>query len=227
METILFWIIIAIIIFDLLFEKFLDYLNIKSLKAELPKELEGIYETDKYRKSQLYERETSKFSFISSAFSLIIILSMLFFGGFTFLDEFVRSITENLYLRTLAFFGIIGFAFDIITIPFQVYSTFVIEDKYGFNKTTPITFITDKLKSWLISVIIGGLLLIFILWAWLSLENFFVPVVLSGLTAFMIFMAMFYSSLIVPMFNKLTPLEDGSLKQKIKEFAEKSNFKLR
>ncbi len=227
METILFWLIIGIIIFDFIFEKYLDYLNIKSLKEELPKELNGIYEEDKYKKSQLYEKETSKFSLVSSIFSLLIILGMLFFGGFTFIDGLVRDITDNEYLRTLAFFGIIGLSFDLITLPFQIYSTFVIEEKYGFNKTTPKTFIGDKLKSWLVSVLIGGALMSFILWAWLSLNNLFVPVVLGGLTAFMIFMAMFYSSLIVPLFNKLMPLEDGSLKQKISDFAYKCNFKLK
>jgi len=227
METVLFWIIIGIIIFDFIFEKYLDYLNIKSLKEELPNELNGIYDKEKYKKSQFYERETSKFSLVSSIFSLLIILGMLSFGGFTAVDEFVRNLTDNIYIRTLAFFGIIGLTFDLITLPFQIYSTFVIEEKYGFNKTTTKTFIGDKLKSWLVSIIIGGALISFILWAWLSLNNLFVPVVLAGLTAFMIFMAMFYASLIVPLFNKLMPLEDGSLKRKISDFAYKCNFKLK
>ena len=227
MENLLFWLIIGIIIFDFIFEKYLDYLNIKSLKEELPKELSGIYDKDKYKKSQLYEKETSKFSLVSSIFSLLIILGMLSLGGFTINDEFVRSITDNEYFRTLAFFGILGLAFDLVSLPFQIYSTFVIEEKYVFNKTTSKTLITDKLKSWLITVIIGGALMCFILWAWLSLDNLFVPVVLAGLTAFMIFMAMFYSSLIVPLFNKLLPLEDGSLKQKISDFADKCNFRLK
>lgn len=227
METLLFWLIIGIIIFDFIFEKYLDYLNIKSLKEELPSELKGIYDKDKYKKSQLYERETSKFSLVSSIFSLLIILGMLLLGGFTIVDELVRDFTDNIYFRTLAFFGILGLAFDLMTLPFQIYSTFVIEEKYGFNNITTKTFITDKLKSWLVTIIIGASLMSFILWAWLTLNNLFVPVVLGGLTAFMIFMAMFYSSLIVPLFNKLMPLEDGSLKQKISDFAYKCNFKLK
>jgi STE24 endopeptidase len=227
METILFWIIISIIIFDFIFEKTLDYLNIKNLKEKLPDELKGIYDEDKYKKSQAYQKTSSRFSLISSSFSLVLILMILFFGGFAYLDNFVRNLSGNIYIRTLLFFGILGIVFDLLSVPFQLYSTFVIEEKFGFNKTRPLTFVLDKIKSWVLSIVIGGALMSFILWSWISLDAFFIPVVLGGLTFFMIFMAMFYSSLIVPFFNKLTPLEEGSLKTKIQEFASKSNFKLK
>lgn len=227
MENTIFWIIIVIIVFDFLFEKFLDYLNIKNLKDELPIELKDIYDSEKYKKSQQYERISTKFSLITSLFSLFIILVMLFGGGFTFLDEFVREVSDNIYLKTLLFFGIMGIAFDIVSIPFQIYGTFVIEEKFGFNKTTMKTFILDKLKSWAISILIGGGLLSFILWAWLSMGELFLPIVFVGLSLFMIFMAMFYTQLIVPLFNKLTPLEQGGLREKIEDFAIKTGFKLK
>ena len=227
MENTLFWIIIAIILFDFLFEKILDYLNIKNLKEKLPLELNDIYDGDKYKKSQQYERVTTKFSFITSLFSLILILLMLFDGGFTFLDEFVRGVSESIYLRTLMFFGILGFTFDVISIPFQIYGTFVLEEKFGFNKTTIKTFAFDKLKSWAISILLGGGIISFILWAWLTMGSLFFPIVFAGLSLFMIFMAMFYSQLIVPLFNKLTPLEDGTLRGKIEKFANKTGFKLK
>lgn len=227
MVNTIFWIIVAIIIFDFFFEKFLDYLNIKNLKDELPLELKGIYDSGKYKRSQQYERISTKFSLTTSLFSLFVILLMLFGGGFTFLDEFVRAASESIYLKTLLFFGIMGITFDIISIPFQIYGTFVIEEKFGFNKTTMKTFMLDKLKSWAISILIGGGLLSFILWAWLSMGDLFLPVVFTGLSIFMIFMAMFYAQLIVPLFNKLTPLEQGSLREKIEEFASKTGFKLK
>lgn len=227
MENTIFWIIIVIIVFDFLFEKFLDYLNIKNLKDELPIELKDVYESDKYKKSQQYERISTKFSLTTSLFSVFIILIMLIGGGFTFLDEFVREVSDSIYLKTLLFFGIMGITFDLVSIPFQIYGTFVIEEKFGFNKTTMKTFILDKLKSWAISILIGGGLLSFILWAWLSMEELFLPIVFIGLSLFMIFMAMFYTQLIVPLFNKLTPLEQGGLREKIENFAIKTGFKLK
>lgn len=226
MEKTIFWIIIGIILFDFIFEKILDWLNYRNMKDEIPKELEGIYDEEKYRKSQQYEKVTTRFSLVTSTFSLILILIMLFAGGFGLLDTWVRSISENIYLRTVIFFGILGLAFDLISIPFQIYSTFVIEEKFGFNKTTAKIFILDKLKGYLLSIVIGGGLLMFILWAWLSTGNWFWVIVLGGMSAFMIFMSMFYTQLIVPLFNKQTPLEEGELRDAINAFADKAGFKL-
>ena len=227
MEQTIFWIIIGIIFFDFIFEKVLDYLNVKAMKDEIPEELEGIYDPEKYKKSQQYSKVNTRFSLLTSTFSLILILAMLFAGGFGILDEWVRSVTDSIYLRTLLFFGVLGFAADILSTPFSVYGTFVIEEKFGFNKTTVKTFILDKLKGYLLSAIIGGGLLMFILWAWLSTGNWFWLIVLGGMSAFMIFMAMFYTQLIVPLFNKQTPLEEGELRNAINDFANKAGFKLK
>ncbi|MCB2207633.1 MAG: M48 family metallopeptidase [Bacteroidetes bacterium] len=226
MENTIFWIIIAIILFDFIFEKVLDYLNFTHLKETIPTELKGIYDEDAYRKSQKYEKVSLRFSLVTSTFSLILILLMLFMGGFGWIDEWVRSISENIYVRTLLFFGILGLAVDLVSLPFQVYATFVIEERFGFNKTTPVIFIVDKLKSWLLSIVIGGGILLFVLWAWLATGNWFWVIVMGGLSIFMIFMAMFYTQLIVPLFNKQTPLQEGELKNAILEFATKAGFKL-
>ncbi|RLD34584.1 MAG: hypothetical protein DRI72_02470 [Bacteroidetes bacterium] len=120
MEQTIFWIIIAILLFDFLFEKVLDYLNYTRLTETVPEELAGIYEEDKYKKSQRYQKVNLRFSLITGTFSLIIMLAMLFSGGFGRLDEWVREITDNEYLRTLLFFGILGLAFDLISVPFQL-----------------------------------------------------------------------------------------------------------
>jgi STE24 endopeptidase len=226
MENTIFWIIIAIVLFDFIFEKVLDYLNFTHLKETIPAELEGIYDEEAYGKSQQYEKVSLRFSFVTSSFSFILILLMLFIGGFGWLDEWVRSVSENIYLRTLLFFGVLGLAFDLISLPFQVYATFVIEERFGFNKTSRGTFVIDKLKSWLLSIVIGGGILLFVLWAWLATGNWFWVIVMGGLSVFMIFMAMFYTQLIVPLFNKQTPLQDGELKTAILEFATRAGFKL-
>ncbi len=226
MEQTIFWIIIAILLFDFLFEKVLDYLNYTRLTETVPEELAGIYEEDKYKKSQRYQKVNLRFSLITGTFSLIIMLAMLFSGGFGRLDEWVREITDNEYLRTLLFFGILGLAFDLISVPFQLYDTFVIEERFGFNKTTPRTFLTDKLKSWLLSLIIGGGLLLFVQWAWLSTGFWFWIIVMGGISLFMIFMAMFYTDLIVPLFNRQTPLDEGELKTAIFDFAAQTGFRL-
>ncbi|MBT4061950.1 MAG: M48 family metallopeptidase [Lentimicrobiaceae bacterium] len=223
---VIFWIIIIIIIFDYLLDQILDYLNYKSIQEKVPPQLQGIYDDDKYEESQRYSKENMVFSFFTSTFSFIIILFLLFGFGFAFLDDYVRSITPNDYLRTILFFGIFGLAMDIISIPFQLYGTFVLENRFGFNKTTPLIFATDKVKSWFLSAIIAGGLLLFVMWAWKETGPWFWIIVMGGMSIFMIFMTMFYSRIIVPIFNKQTPLEDGSLKVSINEFANKAQFKI-
>ncbi|MBT3174013.1 MAG: M48 family metallopeptidase [Lentimicrobiaceae bacterium] len=223
---VIFWIIIIIIIFDYLLDQILDYLNYKSIQEKVPPQLQGIYDDDKYEESQRYSKENMVFSFFTSTFSFIIILLLLFGFGFAFLDDYVRSITPNDYLRTILFFGIFGLAMDIISIPFQLYGTFVLENRFGFNKTTPLIFATDKVKSWFLSAIIAGGLLLFVMWAWKETGPWFWIIVMGGMSIFMIFMTMFYSRIIVPIFNKQTPLEDGSLKVSINEFANKAQFKI-
>ena len=226
MVQILFWIIIAIIIFDYLLEKFLYYLNYSNMQDTIPEKLKGIYDVEKYRKSQQYEKVNVGFSMITSTFSFILILIVLFSDGFAYVDNHVSSITQNDYLRALLFFGILGIGMDLISLPFQIYGTFVIEDRFGFNKTTPKLFITDKIKSWLLGAILGGGMLLFIMWSWTETGDWFWLIVMGGLSIFMIFMAMFYSRIIVPLFNKQMPLEEGSLKTAITNFSKKAGFKI-
>ncbi|MBC8321808.1 MAG: M48 family metallopeptidase [Bacteroidetes bacterium] len=226
MTQTLFWLIIGIIIFDYLLEKFLDYLNYNNMQEKIPDELSGIYNEEKYRKSQNYGKVNIGFSMVTGTFFFIIIMLLLFTQGFAFLDNYVSNITQNEYLRALLFFGILGLGMDIISLPFQIYGTFVIEQRFGFNKTTPLTFITDKLKSWLLGLVIGGGLLMFIMWAWNETGSWFWLIVMGGLSFFMIFMTMFYSRIIVPLFNKQTPLEEGNLKSAIVAFSVRAGFKI-
>lgn len=221
-----FIIIITILILDYLFERYLDYLNGTYLSYELPDELSGIYDPDKYRKSQEYFRANKRFSMITSTVSIIVILLMLFFNGFAFVDNFVRHYTSNPILLALLFFGIIGLVADILFTPFSIYDTFVIEEKFGFNKTTVKTFILDKLKGWLLGAIIGGGLMSLIILIYESAGNMFWIYAWIAVSVFIIFFTMFYSTLIVPLFNKQTPLEAGELRTTIEQFALKTGFKL-
>ena len=224
-QTIL--ILILIITFvSYVFDQLLDLINLKSQRMDIPKEIESFYEKEKYLKSLAYNRERTKFSFLTSAFGFLLSASMLLFGGFGWLDSLLRTYIENEILLALAFFGILMLASDILTIPFQSYSIFVIEEKYGFNKTTIKTFITDKLKGYALGAIVGGGLLSLLIYLVLAIgPSFWIWFAIIA-AVFILFVNMFYTSLILPLFNKLTPLQDGELKAAIEDFSRKVNFPL-
>ncbi len=213
-------------IFDFAFERIMDMLNASKRSTELPDELKGIYDEGKYKKSQEYENETGRFSLITSTFSFILIMVFLFFNGFAYVDNIARGAAEHPIVIALVFFGILWIVSDIINTPFSLYSVFKIEEKYGFNKTTLKTFFLDKLKGWLLGILIGGGLFSLIMWIYMAQPDMFWLLAWGVSSGFMIFMAMFYSSLIVPLFNKQTPLEEGSLRAAIQNFSKKTNFKL-
>lgn len=220
------YLLIGITVFDFLLGKTLGILNNKSSKQPIPKELDGIYDDEKYNKSQQYQSEVFNFSIFSSTLSFIVTLALLWSGFFGWLDGQVREIIAVESLSTLAFFGVLMISSDIIGLPFSIYGTFVIEQKYGFNKTTPKTFILDKIKGWLLGAIIGGgLLSVFIYLVDTFGENFWLYF-WAVVSVFLLVMNMFYTSLIMPLFNKLTPLEDDSLKEAITAYAKTVSFPL-
>lgn len=224
--TPLFYIIIAFILIEFIVSKYLDHLNDKTWSNQLPEELADLYDAEKYAKAQEYDKEKGKLSNISSYLSLILMLSMIIFGGFAWLNEWVISMTDNAILQSLLFFGVLYVASDVISLPFSYYGIFVIEEKYGFNKMTISTFIADKFKGYLMTAVLGGGILALILWFYNTAGAHFWLYAWVLVTAFSLFMTMFYTSIFVPIFNKLTPLEDGSLRQKIEAFAAKVNFPL-
>ncbi len=226
MHETIFYILIGIIIFEFLFSKALSIINSTWRNKELPNELQGIYEDDKYKKSQEYGKTNARFGFFTSTFQLFLILLMLFLGGFAYFDNIAAQYSSNPVFISLIFFGILFFLSDILGIPFSIYATFVIEEKFGFNKTTAKLFFWDKIKSLGLSIIIGGILLGAIVWFYYETTEMFWIYAWVLVSGFSIFMAMFYSNLIVPLFNKQKPLEDGELKEAINEFSKKVGFKL-
>ncbi|MCB0453571.1 MAG: M48 family metallopeptidase [Aequorivita sp.] len=223
---ILFFIIIAILVISFLIDQALDFLNAKHFNDPLPVELQDVFDEEEYKKSQRYKKERYKFEILTSAISLIATLLFFFLDGFAFVDGLARSESSNEIIIALVFFGIIMIASDILSTPFSYYSTFVIEEKYGFNKTTKKTFFLDKLKGWLMGAVIGGIILGAIIWFYQSTGKNFWLYAWGIITVFTIFMNLFYAKLIVPLFNKQSPLEDGSLRSKIEEYASKVGFTL-
>ena len=204
-----------------------DVLNLGSLKTTLPAEFEGIYDQDTYANSQKYTRVRTKYGFIISTFNLIITLLFWFSGGFNWLDQLVRSLGYGSIITGLLFIGFLIVAKSIISLPFSLYSTFVIEEKFGFNKTTLQTFFIDLFKSLLLGTIIGlpilALLLLFFdsfgelawLYAWIAV------------TAISLILQFVAPTWIMPLFNKFEPLEEGELKSSIDAYSEKVNFPMK
>jgi len=227
MTNIIFISIIIIPIAGFITERYLSHLNSKMWSATLPEKLKGLCDEDEYRKTQLYQKENNKLEFWTSILNLAVILGAIIAGGFAWIDVFARSLSINIVLISLIFFGVIGFLSDIINIPFSFYDTFVIEKKYGFNTMTIRTFITDHLKSWFIALIVGIPVLGLITWIYYRTGKNFWIYAWAVITAFSVFINFFYSELIVPLFNKQTPLEDGPLRTSIESFAQKAGFKIR
>lgn len=227
MSQILFYIIIAFVLLDFIMEQTLSVLNRKMLSPVIPEKLKGIYDDEKYAKQQDYTRVNSRFSDYTRMFTLLLELAMLLLGGFAWVDEWVRSFAQNEILVSLSFFAVLYIGNEVLTLPFSVYDTFVIEQKFGFNKTTPKTFVLDIFKSMALSLVLMGIILTFILWLYQQLgENFWLAT-WGALSLFSLVMLLFYSEWIVPLFNKQKPLEEGELRAAIESFCQKAGFGLK
>ena len=227
MHNFIFYLILIIPVSGFITERYLDYLNSLMWSDKLPEKLKGICDEDEYRKTQRYQKDNNRLSFWSSSFNLGVILIMILAGGFALADNLARILSANSVIISLLFFGIIGFASDIINIPFGYYDTFVIEKKYGFNTMTIRTFITDHVKSWFIALLIGGPVLGLITWFYYKTGKNFWWYAWILITVFSVFINLFYSELIVPLFNKQSPLPAGSLRTMIETFSQRTGFRLR
>ncbi|PKP12120.1 MAG: peptidase M48 [Bacteroidetes bacterium HGW-Bacteroidetes-4] len=226
MYNTLFYLILGILVVEFVFDRLLDWLNASYRDKPIPKELQGIYDDEKYLKQQNYAKKNSRFELLSSVFSFVLLFIFLLLGGFGWLHYLLEPHINHALVLGLAFFGVLFLASDFIGIPFEWYHTFKIEQKFGFNTTTPKIFIGDKLKSYLITVVLGGLLYALLFTIYQKTQEMFWIYALAVIVIFMLFMTMFYSKLIVPLFNKQIPLPDGELKNEIENYANKTGFKI-
>ena len=224
--TAVLWVILAIILLDFLLDIILENLNLSYRKKPLPENLKDIYDEKEYKKQISYENENIVLGLIKNFIVTLVTFLLLHYGIFGKLYGWIATIIHGEILSTLAFFAIIGLGYDLLTLPFQLYSIFAIEERYGFNRMTPMLFIKDKFKSWLIGAVIGGILVGGITWFYEITGKWFWIYALILIGAVEIFIAMFYTKVILPLFNKLSPLPAGELREKIEDFARKANFKL-
>ncbi|OUX37168.1 MAG: peptidase M48 [Candidatus Pelagibacter sp. TMED273] len=222
--NIYFIIIIGMLIFQYVLEIIVNILNIKALNPNLPEEFKDTYDQSKYIKSQSYTKTNTKFSFLTSTFSLMLNLYFIFGGFYNYIDIFVRAYGYNPNVTGLLFFALLFIINDIITIPFSIYNTFVIEQKYGFNKTTFNTYVTDKIKGYFLTILIGGPVLYLILFFFNSYSEYGWLYVWFFLVAFSIIMQPIFITFIAPMFNKFTPLEEGPLLERIRNYLNEIDF---
>ncbi|MFC1576891.1 M48 family metallopeptidase [Candidatus Omnitrophota bacterium] len=220
-------IILAIIIAEYTLSLVVEILNVRNIDPALPEEFRGFYDESKYSASQEYLKENTIFKLVKSTIFTAIVLVFILVGGFNVIDNLVRGPGQGPILSGLIFAGILVFGMQILDIPFSVYRTFVIEERYGFNKTTPKTFILDIIKSWVLTIIIGGIIVAGILWffgktgalAWLYCW--------AAVAVFQIVIAFIAPVVIMPLFNKFVPLEDGELKKAIERYADSENFRMK
>ena len=224
MEATYYYIIVGALLIDYLLSTVSGILNMNSITEDVPIEFQEHYDKDKYAKSQSYLREKTRFGIFSGTFSLAITLVVIHTGAFGLLDNIVRSYSEHFIVNGLMFFGILFVINDIINIPFSIYGTFVIEERYDFNKTTWKTFISDKLKGYGLTIVLGSMIITPILYFFQIYETNGWLIAWALMTAFMIAVQPLFVHVIAPMFNKFESLEDGDLRNSIEDFAKKVNF---
>lgn len=224
MPNVFFVLILTFILFDFVLDIVANVLNLRALKLEPPAGLEDVYKPEEYRRSQEYTRVATRFDFISGSFSLAVLLAFWLSGGFNFLDQIVRGWGFTPLVNGLLYAGILAAAYGLLGLPFSIYATFVIEQRFGFNRTTPKTFITDLIKGTVLGILIGTPVLAAVLllfqyagaYAWLY--------VWAAVTLFSLAVSYIAPAWIMPLFNKFTPMESGELRDAILNYAESVNF---
>ena len=218
--------ILTVIILHYLLDVIISVYNLKALSPELPVEFSDVFEQEGYKQSQNYTRTTTGFSLIENSFSTIITVIFLLAGGFNLIDQFARSFQLNTILTGVIFTGGLMLLSFVVSLPFSIYSTFKIESKFGFNRTTPLTFITDIIKSVLLTIVIGAPILASILWFFENSGPYAWLYCWLGVILFGVVLQFLAPVLIMPLFNTFTPLQEGSLNEKITHYAKQENFKI-
>lgn len=227
MQILIFWIVIILMLGEFALERVLSWLNMRHSTQPVPAILSGIYDEEKYARQQSYFRTNVRLGMVSSLCSFLLMFGLFVFKGFAWLDGLARMCTSNELLVSLLFFLFFGILSAVLSLPFQIYDTFVVEEKFGFNKVTPKLFVLDRLKGWMLSILISGSLMAAVIFIYQLLPDYFWLLAWAVVSAFSLFMSLFYSELIVPLFNKQTPLPEGELRTAIETFANKTGFALK
>lgn len=207
-------------------ENLADWFNLKHLKDEIPNEFAELYDHKKYQESLQYQRENAYFELFRKTFFFVVTLLFILLGGFNWIDQFANSFGYHQLITSLIFIGTLGLLRSLLQLPFQIYDTFVLEDKFGFNKTSIKTFFQDLIKSSILAVVLGGLIFVGLvsffeyagprawLYSWLAV------------TTFQVLLLYLAPTIILPLFNKFSPLEEGPLRTAIEKYASTRNFHL-
>jgi STE24 endopeptidase len=218
--------IVAFILIDFLVGSVLEYLNEKSKNVPMSPVATEIFSADEYAKSLEYGTAKYKVERLTSTLSTVVMLSAIILGWFAWLDEAIRERIGNNLLVTVAFFGVLIFGVMIANLPVSYYSTFVIEEKFGFNKTTKKLFVMDSIKQMLLSIVLGLPVIYLIAWIYQSLESQFWLVGWLAVSAISLFMFIFGTRIFLPMFNKLKPLREGELRSEVEAYCQSQGFPL-
>ena len=218
--------LVVIVVLAYIVESLLDNLNQSRARNPLDPKIAGLYDAQERERSISYSAEKNRFGFYSATFSTVVMVLALSYGWFATIDNWVRERIENQIVISLAFIALLSVISWWLNLPFQLYSIFGIEAKYGFNKITPKTFITDAIKGSILATIIGGTLLTAVLWLYQRLEGSFWIFAWALVSGFSLLMFMFGTTLILPLFNKLKPIEDGELKREIEKYCASQGYSL-
>lgn len=220
-------IILFVIIGNYLLDVVVETVNVRHAKSDLPEEFKGYYDAKEYKRAQDYLKENTRFEMTTHTITTPMMIAFILIGGFNLVDQFARGIGFGPIPTGLIFAGILLLAFQIISIPFSIYGTFVIEEKYGFNRTTARTFILDTLKSWLLAAVIGGIIFSIILWLFEKAGTWAWVYCWIVVVLFQIVLIFLAPVIIMPLFNKFYPLADGELKTAIEDYARSQGFKMK
>lgn len=222
----LYWSIIAIVLAEFVYGIVLTVLNRRASHSPIPEELGGIYDAEAYGRQQAYSRENSKVGMLSNVVETAFTLMMFGLGGFALFDGVALGVSANVVLRALVFFGLFYVVDTVLSVPFSAYATFSIEQRYGFNRTSPGLFVMDTLKGMAVSLVLYALLIGSVVEIYHLIPEWFWIVAWAVLSLITLGIQYIYSDLIVPLFNKQTPLEEGELRSAIEDFARSVDFRL-
>nr|WP_320010485.1 M48 family metallopeptidase [uncultured Desulfobulbus sp.] len=216
--------ILSVLLLGYLLDLIVSLLNLRCLSPELPGEFADVFDAKEYARSQEYTRATTRFSLVQASWSLVLTIGFIVAGGFNWLDLFARSLGQGEIVTGLVFTALLGLLSSVVQLPFSLYSTFVLEERFGFNTTTWQTFVLDQFKAMVLVVVLGGPLLAAILWFFSSSGQFAWFYCWLAVVLFIVVMQFLAPVVIMPLFNKFVPLAEGPLKEKITEYARQQRF---